>query len=53
MAALNAMMIRIPATTLIDGAIVELSQDTNGVITAEVRIPAPVPVPNPEPVTGP
>ena len=43
MAELNATMVRIPATALIDGAVVELSQDAEGVITAEVRIPAPVP----------
>ena len=53
MAELNATMVRIPATALIDGAVVELSQDAEGVITAEVRIPAPVPAPQPEPVTGP
>ena len=52
MAELNATMVRIPATALIDGAVVELSQDAEGVITAEVRIPAPAPVPNPEPITG-
>ena len=50
MADLNATMVRIPAGALIDGAVVELSQDAEGVITAEVRIPAPVP--NPEPATG-
>jgi len=49
MAELNATMVRIPAGALIDGAVVELSQDADGAITAEVRIPAPVP----EPVTGP
>ena len=43
MADLNATMVRIPANTLADGAVVELSQDDTGVITAEVRIPAPVP----------
>ena len=43
MADLNAVMVRIPADTLIDGAVVELSQDTDGVITAEIRIPAPYP----------
>jgi hypothetical protein len=43
MAELNATMVRIPANVLIDGAVVELSQDAEGVITAEVRIPAPYP----------
>jgi hypothetical protein len=45
MADLNATMVRIPAATLVDGAVVELSQDADGVITAEVRIPAPGPAP--------
>ena len=45
MADLNATVIRFPKETLADGAIVELSQDAEGVITAEVRIPAPVPPP--------
>jgi hypothetical protein len=43
MADLNATMVRIPAGALVDGAVVELSQDPDGTITAEVRIPAPVP----------
>ena len=43
MAELNATMVRIPANTLVDGAVVELGQDADGVITAEVRIPAPYP----------
>jgi hypothetical protein len=43
MADLNATMVRIPKDTLVDGAVVELSQDDTGAITAEVRIPAPAP----------
>ena len=39
-----AMVLRIPRGTILDGAIVELAQDENGVVTAEVRIPGP-PVP--------
>jgi hypothetical protein len=41
MADLNATMVRIPAATLAPGAVVELSQDAEGVITAEVRMPVP------------
>ena len=53
MADLNVTTVRIPANTLVDGAVVELGQDANGVITAEVRIPAPVPATaQSEPVTG-
>ena len=52
MAELNATMVRIPAGALIDGAVVELSQDADGVITAEVRIPAPQPEPAAEPIAG-
>jgi hypothetical protein len=43
MADLNATMVRIPSDALVDGAVVELSQDAGGTITAEVRIPAPPP----------
>ena len=43
MAELNAIMVRIPKDTLIDGAVVELGHDAEGVLTAEVRIPAPYP----------
>ena len=52
MADLNVTTVRIPANTLVDGAVVELSQDANGVITAEVRIPAPAPEPVTEPAPG-
>jgi hypothetical protein len=51
MADVNATMVRIPAGALIDGAVVELSHDAEGVITAEIRIPAPAP--KTPPVTGP
>lgn len=44
MADLNATMVRIPKDVIIDGAVVELGQDADGVITAEVRIPAPAPL---------
>ncbi len=30
-----------PGTGNLDGAVVELAQDENGVITAEIRIPGP------------
>jgi hypothetical protein len=33
--------IRIPAGTMVDGAVVELSLDERGIITAEIRIPGP------------
>ena len=42
MADVNPTMVRIPVNTLVDGAVVELSQDEIKAITAEVRIPAPV-----------
>ena len=45
MADLNATVVRITAGALVDGAVVELGQDAEGVITAEIRIPAPVPQP--------
>jgi hypothetical protein len=41
MADLNATMVRIPAATLADGAVIELSQDETGAITAEISIPVP------------
>jgi hypothetical protein len=49
----NIAMVRIPADTLVDGAVVELSQDANGTVSAEIRIPAPVPVTSPDPQPAP
>ena len=43
MADVNAILVRIPASALVDGAVVELGHDAEGVLTAEVRIPAPYP----------
>ena len=37
----TVMPVRIPAGTMVDGAIAELAQDANGVVTASIRIPGP------------
>jgi hypothetical protein len=49
MADANIAMVRIPADTLVDGAVVELSQDADGVVSAEIRIPAPELSADPQP----
>lgn len=53
MADANIAMVRIPADTLVDGAVVELSQDADGMVSAEIRIPAPVPADSPDPQPAP
>lgn len=39
-AAMDHYQIRVPAGTMVDGAVAELSLDERGIITAEIRIPA-------------
>jgi hypothetical protein len=39
--AMDHCQIRIPAGTIIDGAVAELSLDERGIITADIRIPGP------------
>ena len=38
---LVVLPVRIPRGTMVDGAVAELAQDENGIITAEIRIPGP------------
>lgn len=40
----TVLPVRIPSDTMVDGAVVELTQDENGVIRGVIRIPGP-PVP--------
>jgi hypothetical protein len=43
----GAETVTLPAGTLIDGAVVELHRDTDGTVTAEVRIPGSQDTPDP------
>lgn len=41
---IGLLIVRMPPGTMVDGSVVELAQDPDGVVTAQVRIPGP-PVP--------